>query len=139
MISVRMGKIFVSLEYCLRELNVLNNDICSMVLHLEPKRPSAHTTKQAICARDIATFKRFRFSRKSRPFGASKPELDVIEIRAIAASCPWNLSTVPTRIVSSSFDLSNFTWALKGAMTMKSSSFISRGHRLQYNKKISSL
>ena len=83
-----MGKASVLSEYRLRELNELSNDNCSTVVHLELKRPSAHTTKQAICARDIATFKRFRFNRKSIPFGASKPELEVIEIKAIAASCP---------------------------------------------------
>ena len=49
------------------------------------------------CAREIATLRRLREKRNSRLRGRSSPLEVAIEKKTTGASCPWNLSTVPTR------------------------------------------
>ena len=50
----------------------------------------------AACARETATLIRLSENRKARSRGISSPLEVVIDTRQIGASCPWNLSTVPT-------------------------------------------
>src|SRR5215213_2576502 len=47
-------------------------------------------------ARETATFSRLRENRNSVFRGTSSPLEDAIEKKTTGASCPWNLSTVPT-------------------------------------------
>src|SRR5437763_11238927 len=61
-----------------------------------------HTSTASACAREIATFRRLRENRKPSERTRSSP-LDVaIEKNTTGASCPWNLSTVPTRTTAGS-------------------------------------
>ena len=66
-----------------------------------------------------ATLRRSRDNRKSSPREVSSEDEAVMETSATGASCPWNLSTVPTRIVGRASE-SAFTCALYGATTMMS-------------------
>src|SRR3954465_6149289 len=63
-------------------------------------------------AREIATFNRLRENRNSRPRGMFSPFDDASEMSTTAASCPWNLSTVPTRALGGSTALSRLTCML---------------------------
>ena len=49
------------------------------------------------CEREVATLRRLRLYRKSKPRGASSGVEVAIEQMTMGASWPWNLSTVPTR------------------------------------------
>ena len=73
-------------------------------------------TAVAARAREIATFTRFLSSRNSRPRGPASPGLAHMETTTTGASCPWNLSTVPTRAPSKPAVASaariRSTWAL---------------------------
>src|SRR5688572_32778811 len=58
------------------------------------------------------------------PRGASSADDDAIEYIAIGASCPWNLSTVPTRAPVGKLAASASTCALYGATIRMSASVI---------------
>jgi len=73
-----------------------------------------HTTTVRACARDTATLRRLRLKRKLRPRLTSSPVEAAIEKKTTGASCPWNLSTVPTR--ASSPRLSRSPWNLAVAV-----------------------
>src|SRR5437667_7383923 len=55
------------------------------------------TTMANVWAREMATFSRLRLNRNSMPRGDASPLEAHMEKITTAASCPWNLSTVPAR------------------------------------------
>ena len=63
-------------------------------------------------ARETATFKRFIEKRNSMLRGISSALEVAIDTMHIGASCPWNLSTVPTRVPGGSVRVSKLSWAL---------------------------
>ena len=71
---------------------------------------------EATCALEIATFNLFLLKKNSLFLGSVSLSDDVIEMIVIGASCPWNLSIVPTLgfliLASSSFEMSKLTWVL---------------------------
>src|SRR5579862_2024727 len=96
--------------------------ICSIVRHSTSRRRGLATTYARHFARDTATLSRLREKRKSRLRGRSSPLEVAIEKKTTAASCPWNLSTVPIRAPSGSVSASSATWSLYGATTRTSPS-----------------
>ena len=68
-----------------------------MAQAVSARRGAAKTRLRAL-PRLTATLSRSRESTKSRPRVVSSAEEAVMDTSAIAASCPWNLSTVPTRM-----------------------------------------
>ena len=72
-------------------------------------------------AREIATFSRLCEKRNSMLRGTSSPLDDAIEKKTTGASCPWNLSTVPTGTpCGSRASNGSNTWAIGFAFMAKS-------------------
>ena len=69
---------------------------------------------------------RLRLKTKERPRGASSPLELASETITTGASCPWNLSTVPTLMPLGTLWRSVRTWALYGVTTRTSSSVSGR-------------
>lgn len=67
------------------------------VLQFDSSSRGEQTSSTRHCAREVATLIRFALKTKPRPRGASSPLELASETRTTGASCPWNLSTVPTR------------------------------------------
>ena len=54
------------------------------------------TTMARACALEIATLSLFFENKKSIPLGLSEALDAHMDTKTIGASCPWNLSTLPT-------------------------------------------
>lgn len=76
--------------------NAFASFICSTLLQLGSNNFGLPTRINVDFALDAATFKRFRLYKNSIPLGASSGVDVDIENMTTGASCPWNLSTVPT-------------------------------------------
>jgi hypothetical protein len=85
--------------------------ICSMEEQRVFTSAGDATTMAKVSAREIAPFRRLRLNRNSIPRGEESPLDGHIEKMTTAASCPWNLSTVPTRI-GARRRVSRRTWRL---------------------------
>lgn len=72
--------------------------ICSMVAQFVCRSRGDAKTRLSPFPLLTATLSRSRDNRKSSPRDVSSEDEAVIETSTIGASCPWNLSTVPTRI-----------------------------------------
>ena len=95
-----------------RAQSVLTSRICSMLLQLASRKRSLPNTSASALARETATLMRLSEKRNSMPRAVSSAEEAVMETRHIGASWPWNLSTVPTRMLLGSPARSALTCAL---------------------------
>src|SRR5688500_6082448 len=95
---------------------------CSTVRHAVPSSCGDANTTERHRAREIATFSLFGENRNSIPRGMCSPLDDASEISTTAASCPWNLSTVPTRAPGGRTSFNRLTCMLYGLTTRMSSS-----------------
>src|SRR3546814_7422442 len=78
---------------------LLTSRICSTLLQLASRKRSLPNTSASALARETATLMRLSEKRNSMPRAVSSAEEAVMETRHIGASWPWNLSTVPTRML----------------------------------------
>src|ERR1039458_1613646 len=92
--------------------NALASSIWRGVSHRTWDRQGLATITATHLARETATFSRFRLYRNSIPLGASSGVEVAIEYKTTGASCPWNLSTVPTLDPAGSLSKSAETCAL---------------------------
>ncbi len=75
--------------------NALANFIWCGDRHSGSNKAGLATKINTAFALDTATFNLLRLYKNSIPLGASSCDDDAIDKIIIAASCPWNLSTVP--------------------------------------------